>query len=157
MTGRSELPDGTRMTLTNPAKAAGPMEVLTDQLLQMNAAMMLNAAQFEDSGGWVLKPRGYLPVESQQPNPNRVSLDVKLRILAAQGLGRLDDTPSVYAKCELHVESKAEAEHGQIPQGGKNKGGEYKQRSTMRHSRDPDFGGDCMLYRLIKATCRMID
>ncbi|KAF2172504.1 hypothetical protein M409DRAFT_17738 [Zasmidium cellare ATCC 36951] len=110
----------------------------------MNAAMMLNAAQFEGTGGWVLKPKGYLPVEGQQPAPNRIALDVKVRLLAAQGLGREDDIPSVYVKCELHVESKAEAEDGQIPRGGKNKGGEYKRRSTLRHSRDPDFGGDCL-------------
>lgn len=116
----------------------------------MNAAMMLNAAQFEGTGGWVLKPKGYLPVEGDQPSPNRVTLDVKVKLLAAQGLGRVDDTPNVYAKCELHVESKAEAEDGQIPRGGKNKGGEYKQRSTQRHSRDPDFGGDCTSCDLIE-------
>lgn len=91
----------------------------------------------------MLKPKGYLPVKGDQPAPNRVKLDVKVKFLAAQGLGRVDDVPSVYVKCELHVESKAEAEDGQIPRGGKNKGGEYKWRSTMRHNRDPDFGGDC--------------
>lgn len=104
---------------------------------------MLNAAQFEGTGGWVLKPKGYLPVEGEQLHPNRVKLDVKVKLLAAQGLGRADDIPSVYVKCELHVESKAEAEDGQIPRGGKNKGGEYKWRSTTRHNRNPDFGGDC--------------
>lgn len=105
--------------------------------------MMLNAAQFEGTGGWVLKPKGYLPVKGEQPLVKRVTLDVKVKLLAAQGLGRADDVPNVYAKCELHVESKAEAEDGQIPRGGKNKGGEYKWRSTMKHSRNPDFGGNC--------------
>lgn len=61
----------------------------------MNAAMMLNAAQFEGTGGWVLKPKGYLPVKGEQPLPNRVKLDVKVKLLAAQGLGRAGDIPSV--------------------------------------------------------------
>lgn len=108
--------------------------------------MMLNAAQFEGTGGWVLKPQGYLPVDGKQPAPDRVTLDVKVKLLAAQGLGRPDDAPNAYVKCELHVESKAEAEQGQIPRGGKNKGGEYKRRSTTRHdNNDPDFGGECKL------------
>jgi hypothetical protein len=55
--------------------------------------------------------------------------------------------PKVYVKAELHVESKAEIEHQQIPREGKNKGGEYKARSTTSHSRDPDFKGQAIEFK----------
>lgn len=104
-----------------------------------NAAVMLNEAQFEGTGGWVLKPMGYRPVDGVVPKPERVSVGLKVKFLAGQGLGPENDVPNVYIKCQLHVESREELENGQIPREGKNKGGEWKYRTTTHHSRDPDF------------------
>lgn len=106
--------------------------------------MMLNAAQFEGTGGWMLKAKGYLPTDSspQSPKPRRMNVDVSVRLYAGQGLGPDHDVPNAYVKCELHVESKLELEENAIPKSGKSKGGEFKQRSSVQHSRDPDFGGE---------------
>lgn len=114
---------------------------------------MLNTAQFEGTGGWILKPVGYLPTEGKQMKPKRVTLDLTINILAAQGLGVDDDTPNAFVKCELHVESKAELEQHRIPKDGKNKGGEQKLRSAVRHSRDPDFGGEVLDFRGVQHVC----
>jgi hypothetical protein len=56
----------------------------------------------------------------------------------------------VYVKCELHVESKAEAENNQIPKGGKNKGGELKLQSTARRGHDPDFGSELLRFERVR-------
>lgn len=98
---------------------------------------MLNAAQFEGTGGWILKPKGYLPTKDGQTSTERLNLDLSVQILAGQALGPDHDVPNAYVKCELHVESKTESEDSQIPNGGKNKGGEWKRHSSVRHSRDP--------------------
>lgn len=106
--------------------------------------MMLNTAQFEGSGGWALKPQGYLPQEHTQPKPRRAIANISVRLYAGQALGPDRDVPNAYVKCELHVESRAEMEENDIPKSGKSKGGEYKRRSSVRHSRDPDFGGEAI-------------
>lgn len=101
---------------------------------------MLNAAQFEGSGGWMLKPAGYLPVEGHQPKPDLKTVNVAIRLCAGQALGRPDNIPNVYVKCELHVGTR----DNQIPKGGKNKGGDKKLCSAVRHSTDPDWGGEAL-------------
>jgi hypothetical protein len=113
---------------------------------KLNAAVMLNEAQFDGTGGWVLKPIGLRPAGCEVAPP-RKTLDLCVRLLAGQNLGANDDVPKVYVKAELHVESKAEIEHQQIPREGKNKGGEYKARSTTSHSRDPDFKGQAIEFK----------
>lgn len=115
--------------------------------------MMLNTAQFDGTGGWMLKPVGYLPTQGKLLKPERITLDLKIKILAAQGLGPDDDTPNAYVKCELHVESKAEHEQHHIPKDGENKGGERKLRSAVRHSRDPDYGGETLDFKSVKHVC----
>lgn len=112
--------------------------------------MMLNTAQFEGTGGWVLKPAGYLPGQDTRTSLKRANLDLSVQLLAAQNLGPPDDTPNAYVKCELHVESRAESDKGQIPNGGKNKGGEWKRRSSVRHSRDPDFGSEVLDFKAVQ-------
>lgn len=42
-------------------------------------------------------------------------------------------------KSELHVASQDEQEGGQIPKGGKNKGGEWKCKTASHRSHEPDF------------------
>ena len=111
--------------------------------------MMLNAAQFDGTGGWVLKPEGYLPVEGEHPKPRRASYDLSVKILAAQGIGYEDDVPNAYVKCELHLEPRPGPGQGQIPNGGKSKGGQRKYRTATRHSRDPDFAGEVALFSKI--------
>jgi hypothetical protein len=113
---------------------------------QLNAAVMLNEAQFDGTGGWVLKPIGLRPAGREVAAP-RKTLDLCIRLLAGQNMGANDDVPKVYVKAELHVESKAEIEHQQIPREGKNKGGEYKLRSTTSRSRDPDFKGQAIEFK----------
>lgn len=94
----------------------------------------------------MLKPEGYLPVEGAEPIVTRKTLNLKIKLFAAQGLGIIDDTPNCFVKCELHVESKAEVEKGEIPKGGKNKGGERKLRSSVKKSREPDWSGEPLAF-----------
>lgn len=115
----------------------------------MNAAMMLNTALFDGTGGWVLKPKGYLPVEGKQPKPEKITCDLSIKILAAQGLGHEDDVPNAYVKSELHIDSQPAGET-QIPNGGKSKGGQRKYRTATRHSRNPDFGGELVQFSNIQ-------
>ncbi|KAK4635667.1 1-phosphatidylinositol 4,5-bisphosphate phosphodiesterase 1 [Fulvia fulva] len=138
-------PKGTRVRSSNldpaPLWRFG-LQMVALNFQRINAAMMLNAAQFEGTGGWVLKPKGYLPVEGKQPKPERITCDLSIKILAAQGLGHRDDIPDAYVKCELHVESQTGPGQMQIPNGGKSKGGQRKYRTATRHNRDPDFCGE---------------
>ncbi|EME87741.1 uncharacterized protein MYCFIDRAFT_123997, partial [Pseudocercospora fijiensis CIRAD86] len=142
-------PKGTRLRSSNldpaPFWRVG-VQMVALNFQKPNAAMMLNAAQFDGSGGWMLKPEGYLPVEGPEPIITRKTLNLKIRLFAAQGLGIIDDTPNCFVKCELHVESKAEAEKGEIPKGGKNKGGERKLRSSVKKGREPDWSGEALVF-----------
>ena len=54
------------------------------------------------------------------------------------------DLSQAYVKCELHVASQDEQEGGQIPKGGKNKGGEWKRKTASHQSHDPDFAAETM-------------
>lgn len=94
----------------------------------------------------MLKPQGYLPTSEGSPTPQRQTLGLNIRLLAGQGLGPDDDVPDAFVKCELHVESSAEADQGQIPKGGKNKGGEWKRRSATKKSRNPDWSGETLSF-----------
>ena len=49
-----------------------------------------------------------------------------------------------YVKCELHVASQEEQYGGQIPKGGQNKGGEWKRKTAVQRSHDPDFSDETM-------------
>ena len=108
---------------------------------QINAAMMMNDAMFADTGGWMLKPEGYRKAEVAI---KRISFDLSVQALAAQHLDQdARSTPNVFIKCELHVGSH---EGEAIPNGGKNKGGEWKRNSAVRHSKEPDFAGDTLKF-----------
>lgn len=143
-------PKGTRVRSTNldpaPFWRQG-IQMVALNWQQPNAAMMLNEAMFEATGGWMLKPDGYRTAGDDQPTVKRQRLDLSIQILAGQHLS-LDSklTPHAYVKCELHVECKTEKTSGQIPEGGKSKGGESKRRSATRHSRDPDWSGEVISF-----------
>ena len=147
------FPKGTRVRSTNlnpaPLWRFG-LQMVALNWQQMNAAMMLNEAMFVDSGGWVLKPQGYRPVEGQGENQpfvaKRVDLALTIKLLAAQGLGTGGNVPSAYIKGELHVESEMEHEQNKIPDDAKSKGGEMKRRSAPRHSHEPDWAGEAMSF-----------
>ncbi|SMQ45926.1 unnamed protein product [Zymoseptoria tritici ST99CH_1A5] len=145
-------PKGTRLSSSNldptPFWRVG-LQMVALNFQKMNAAMMLNTAQFDGSGGWVLKPAGYLPTEKQS-RPDRVELDLSIKLLAAQNLGLEGDTPNVYVKCELHVESQDEIEQHRIPKAGENKGGERKLRSATHHSREPDFNDEALEFKRVQ-------
>lgn len=147
-------PKGTRVRSSNldpaPFWRQG-IQMVALNWQQMNAAMMLNEAMFSGTGGWVQKPETYRKAKAEQPPIKRVGVDLSVRLLAAQKLdAEARTTPNVYVKCELHVESKTEKEAGLIPEGGKNKGGEWKRRSSTSHSKDPDFAGEVMEFKAVE-------
>ncbi|CAK1355013.1 1-phosphatidylinositol 4,5-bisphosphate phosphodiesterase 1 [Cercospora beticola] len=136
-------PKGTRLRSTNldpaPFWRYG-VQMVALNFQKINAANMLNFAQFESTGGYVLKPHGYLPTGSGDGvQARRRSLDLSVKLHAAQALGTPKDVPKAYVKCELHVGSKDEFEKNKIAKGGKNKGGEWKHKSSVVESRDPEF------------------
>lgn len=137
-------PKGTRVRSSNldpaPFWRQG-IQMVALNWQQINAAMMMNSAMFSDTGGWVLKPEGYrMTKKNEPPEITRYTYDFSMQILAARKLDQeAKSTPNVFVKCELHVGSN---DGGSIPKDGKNKGGEWKRSSAVRHSKDPDFAGD---------------
>ena len=142
-------PKGTRVRSTNldplPFWRVG-IQIVALNWQQVNAAMMLNEAMFAGTGGWVLKPDGYRKVGESVGDVKRVNVNLTVKILAAQGIGKEGKTPNTYVKCQLHVDSAAEKQ-GSIPEGGQSKGGEWKRRSSIRHSRDPDWSAETMEFK----------
>lgn len=115
-----------------------------------NAAMMLNEALFEGTGGWVAKPEGYRKVlTGQQPEVRRRSFDLHMRVLAAQDLDReAEDAPRAFVKVELHVgnERAEPLSHDDV----KNKGGDVKRSTAVQHSKHPDFESEVLQFAGIK-------
>ncbi|KAL2126846.1 hypothetical protein VTI74DRAFT_133 [Chaetomium olivicolor] len=121
--------------------------------------MMLNEGMFAGTSGYVLKPEGYrcpepLPSPSAStPEPQALAvkhytMDLSITVLAAQSLPLPpgDDSPSgfrPYVKVEVHVEEPGER-YGTdpVPQGGKEKEGEYKAKTKSRKGCNPDFNGE---------------
>ena len=141
-------PKGTRVRSSNldpaPFWRQG-IQMVALNWQQTNAAMMLNDAMFADTGGWVTKPEGYRKTKDPQPLAKRINFDLSVQVLAAQGLDPSSrTTPDVYVKCELHVGSK---DGDAIPAEGKNKGGEWKRTSAVRHSKEPDFSGETLEFK----------
>ena len=119
--------------------------------------MMLNQGMFADSGGWVLKPKGYrgaandrereLSHESQADAIFHKSLSLTIEVIAGQDIPLPigDKRPHgfhPYVKCELHVEKPEERSGAPIEGGGKSKEGEYKARTKASKGVEPDFGGE---------------
>ena len=120
---------------------------------------MLNQGMFADSGGWVLKPKGYrgsvrtgkreLSHESQADAILHSTLSLTIEIIAGQDIPLPTGDKSAhgfhpYVKCELHVEKPEERSGAPIEGGGKAKDGEYKRRSKASKGIEPDFGGEKM-------------
>ena len=145
-------PKGTRVRSSNldpgPFWRQG-VQIVALNWQQTNAAMMMNEAMFAGSGGWINKPDGYRKAtKGEQPAIKRIGADLYMQVLAAQKLDQdKSSTPNVFIKAEIHVESQTEKEAGSIPDGGKNRGGEWKRKSAVRHSKDPDFGGDTLEFK----------
>lgn len=129
--------------------------------------MMLNEGMFTGSGGWVLKPEGYLGhqdsaisedikieehgkataakkigAENQASAINHKTLTLIITILAAQDipLPLGDSTPGAlnsYVKVELHVEKPAERSGDPIEGGGKS-----KDEGQYKHRTRPQKGTD---------------
>ena len=138
-------PKGTRVRSTNldpaPLWRQG-IQMVALNWQQTNAAMMMNDAMFADTGGWVAKPEGYR--EEGKPI-QKIGFDLSVRVFAAQNLDpEARSTPNVFIKCELHVGSN---DGDSIPNEGKNKGGEWKRTSAVRHSKEPDFAGDTLEFK----------
>ena len=120
--------------------------------------MMLNEAMFDGSGGWVLKPAGYLSTNIQNSNRSlqarevkgigtesqvdaicRKTLTLAVTILAAQDIPLPPDLKHVhsfqpYIKVELHVEKPSERTGAPIENDGKSKDDEEdgKYKHTIR-------------------------
>nr|POF12886.1 1-phosphatidylinositol 4,5-bisphosphate phosphodiesterase 1 [Quercus suber] len=143
-------PKGTRVRSSNldpaPFWRQG-IQMVALNWQELNAAMMLNDALFESTGGWMLKPEGYRISGNDEPTSKRSSLSLSVRVLAGQNLcTKSQGTPNAYVKCELHVETESEKNTGQIPGEVKSKGGEWKQRSTVQYGCDPDWDGELMSF-----------
>ncbi|KAK3066912.1 hypothetical protein LTR53_016531 [Teratosphaeriaceae sp. CCFEE 6253] len=139
-------PKGTRVTSSNldptPFWRQG-VQVVALNWQEVDSALMQNEAMFAGTGGWILKPPGFYDLNTT--TIKRSTLDLTVRILAAQSLvPARSSTPDVYVKCQLHVASSMEKLAGQIPNEGGKKGGEWKRRSAVRHSHEPDFGGEAL-------------
>ena len=145
-------PKGTRVRSSNldpaPLWRQG-IQLVALNWQQMNAANMLNHAMFMTDSrdeGWVMKPESYCNSLASDTDPHpqmkrRLRMNLTVRVLAAQDLDMdSHSSPNAFVKCELHVESSAEKK-GQLLKEGKNKSGEWKQRTPARHSRAPDFAG----------------
>lgn len=119
--------------------------------------VMLNQGMFADSGGWVLKPKGYrgsaasmskgLSHESQADAIVHKTLSLIIEIIAGQAipLPTGDKRPHgfhPYIKCELHVEKPEERSGAPIEADGKSKESEYKMRTKTSKGIEPDFGGE---------------
>lgn len=154
---------------------------------------------FAGSGGYILKPEGYrcekpnittttagtnttnpqevATQQQQQPHVQHRTLDLEIKVLAAQNLPLPPDTTSAksfhpYLKVELHVEEAGER-HGHFPQDGhacdpatkarhdrsthrklsgeneEDKEGEYKARTKTAKAAtcDPDFKGEMLEFK----------
>lgn len=94
----------------------------------------LNEGMFAGSGGYIIKPEGYrgekltdattatTTAQQQQPHVQHRTLDLEIKVLAAQNLPLPLDTISPksfhpYLKVELHVEEAGER-HGHFPEDG---------------------------------------
>ncbi|KAK3704436.1 1-phosphatidylinositol 4,5-bisphosphate phosphodiesterase beta-4 [Vermiconidia calcicola] len=139
-------PKGTRVSSSNldpaPFWRQG-IQIVALNWQQVNAAMMMNDAMFADTEGWMLKPEGFRKAKEEEPAIiKRLTYDLRMQILAAQNLDQEEKSaPNVFVKCEMHVGSH---EGEAIPKEGKNKGGEWKRKSCLRRSKDPDFAADML-------------
>jgi hypothetical protein len=130
---------------------------------ELNAATMLNEAMFEATAGYVLKPIELRSPEKEREvstvrRPGRKDLDMTIKILAGQNMDKdAKSAPNVYVKCELHVESELEKTKSKIPREGKSKGGEWKRKSAVRHSYDPDFAGEELKFEAIEGVRPELD
>lgn len=116
---------------------------------ELDEGMMLNEGMFAGEHGWVLKPPGY---RSDPAEPIEwKTLDLKITVLAAQHIpmeeGQTAKGFHPYVKCEIHVETGEETLDG-----GKQKEGEYKAKTTYGTTDHPDFGpqGQTLLFPTIE-------
>lgn len=137
---------------------------------------------FAGSGGYILKPEGYRcgkpgaasDKEEKAQHVQHRTLDLEIKVLAAQNLPLPPETPvksfNPYLKVELHVEAGGER-HGHFPADGhdcdpataarheravsvevaeREEEGEYKARTkTAKATRDPDYKGDMLEFKAI--------
>lgn len=114
----------------------------------LNAAMMLNHGMFSGTGGWVLKPPGYLPDSSPH---RRGTLNLTIQVFAGHNIGPAGKRPHVYIRCELHVEQHAEKDSASQLDAVTTKDGEFKAHtSTARGGRDADFERQGLKFNNIK-------
>ncbi|KAF4999447.1 hypothetical protein FGRMN_2469 [Fusarium graminum] len=112
--------------------------------------MMLNEGMFAGTGGYILKPQGYLPNRNDEETQNiilRKTLHLAITVLAAQNIPLPPGDTSArgfepYVKVELHVEGPDEFHGGPIPNNGHEREGEYKARTQTHRGNVVDFASD---------------
>ncbi|KAM0346486.1 hypothetical protein ACHAPU_005551 [Fusarium lateritium] len=112
--------------------------------------MMLNEGMFAGTGGYILKPQGYLPNRNDEETNNiipRKTLHLAITVLAAQNIPLPPGDTSArgfepYVKVELHVEGPDEFHGGPIPNDGHEREGEYKARTRTHRGNIVDFASE---------------
>jgi hypothetical protein len=112
-----------------------------------DAGMMLNEAMFAGSRGWVAKPAGYRSSSDaalQRSASHYGVLDLEIEFFCGQNLsppeGEDPGKFKPYVKVELHVETLEERTEVRLPDQGRAKEGQYKQKTkTAKAGSNPDF------------------
>lgn len=108
--------------------------------------MMLNEAMFAGYGGWVLKPAGYLSTSGAEEARSAIppkTLDLSIEFIAGQDIPLPHDHESTktfkpFVKVEIHVE-RHQGHTDAAPGGTRAKDGEYKRRTKVSRTQNPDF------------------
>lgn len=120
----------------------------------VNEGTMINHAMFDGSKGYVLKPPGYRDAPGDHAAAIEVgTLDLLIEVFAGQNLGPRGKKLRACIRCELHVEQGLDRKSTDFSTDAKAKEGEYKRyTATAKEGRDPDFGGQKLEFRGIRAT-----
>ncbi|KAK3900500.1 PLC-like phosphodiesterase [Staphylotrichum tortipilum] len=125
--------------------------------------MMLNEGMFATTGGYVLKPEGYRSTPADAPPVKCYTMDLSIKVLAAQYLtpppGDAATSFRPYVKVEVHTEKPGER-HGTAPSSPspspaplaadpRDKKGEYKRQTKARKGCDPDFKGEELRFQAV--------
>lgn len=124
----------------------------------LDEGMMLNEGMFAGEKGWLLKPKGYRSQDDtndQTEAVNRMTMDLKIKVLAAQNIPLVDEKQSPkgfhpYVKCELHVETEEERTGQPIENAGKVKEGLHKRKTHHRKGQECDWNEEELIFEGIE-------
>jgi phosphatidylinositol phospholipase C delta len=152
-------PSGLRVGSSNlnpaPFWGAGA-QIVALNWQQSDEGMMLNEGMFAGTGGYVLKPPGYLP-ERENSIPNKIvhkTLTLAVTFLAAQNIPIPPDDKSVksfrpYIKVEIHVDASQVMLGGHIKNDGHEREGDYKERTKTHKGINLDLQSEKLVFNQI--------